>query len=350
LENVVGFESAWEDKSAAAVDINTSETAGSNNKPSTQNASSSRGSFAEWRAVLSQRQYETAHFHLDPTHVGLPNNRPRYYCIAFRRGRLLQQLMKASFTDQRPLLNLKILDKLFSREDVSKEPIIHNELSIENMNGKEAETGSDMKQDIPPIKYFLDADLALHDTHTNEQSTKMKSLQIPEKVRTSSSAWCFDIATPYHTCSSCFTHSYGKYIRGTGSILYTGTLRLNNEADEQDPDKSIPSIDRFRLALPEERSYDESWSNDINWEYMRYLSGTEIARLMGFPVSEPAAEVNQSTPSEDDVEIREFSFPSTCTMKQQWKLLGNSLNVRVAATIAEIGIQAMLRDLAKTSS
>jgi tRNA (cytosine38-C5)-methyltransferase len=125
---------------------------------------------------------------------------------------------------------------------------------------------------------------------------------------------------------------------------------LNNEADEQDPDKSIPSIDRFRLALPEERSYDESWSNDINWEYMRYLSGTEIARLMGFPVSEPAAEVNQSTPSEDDVEIREFSFPSTCTMKQQWKLLGNSLNVRVAATIAEIGIQAMFRDLAKTSS
>ena len=37
-------------------------------------------------------------------------------------------------------------------------------------------------------------------------------------------------------------------------------------------------------------------------------------------------------------------------MKQQWKLLGNSLNVRVAATIAEIGIQAMFRDLAKTSS
>jgi len=28
-------------------------------------------------------------------------------------------------------------------------------------------------------------------------------------------------------------------------------------------------------------------------------------------------------------------------MKQQWKLLGNSLNVRVAATVAEMGIESM---------
>jgi hypothetical protein len=31
-------------------------------------------------------------------------------------------------------------------------------------------------------------------------------------------------------------------------------------------------------------------------------------------------------------------------MKQQWKMLGNSLNVRVAASVAEIGIQSLLTE------
>jgi hypothetical protein len=34
-------------------------------------------------------------------------------------------------------------------------------------------------------------------------------------------------------------------------------------------------------------------------------------------------------------------------MKQQWKLLGNSLNVQVAAKVAQVGIQAILTDASR---
>jgi tRNA (cytosine38-C5)-methyltransferase len=80
---------------------------------------------------------------------------------------------------------------------------------------------------------------------------------------------------------------------------------------------------------------------------MRYLSGAEIARLMGFPVSEPAAEIHDGKQEALLNGARGFSFPSHCTMKQQWKLLGNSLNVQVAAKVAQIGIQAILTDASR---
>ena len=338
LENVVGFEDSWD---------NSSPNLSRSNK-------ATRGSFGEWRNVLSQRQYEVAHFHLDPTHVNIPNNRPRYYCVAIRREglrrRLLRDLIDNFWSKQLP--HISAIDKTFSREKLDEKPDIHNESSLV---GLDTDSISDRNRTTitmtPQIKYFLDADLTLStSSRKSELIEKLKSLQISEKVRSSSSAWCFDIITPYHTCSACFTHSYGKFIKGTGSILYGGPLRLDNEADAE-TDKSIPTIEKFQLASPDERSFDENWSSDIDWDHMRYLSGTEIARLMGFPVSEPAIEQNER-PSEsnhcnEEVGNRSFSFPSNCTMKQRWKLLGNSLNVKVAAKVAELGIHALLNDVAK---
>lgn len=200
------------------------------------------------------------------------------------------------------------------------------------------------------------------------------TLQIPEKLRKSYSSWCFDIATPHHERTSCFTHSYGKFIRGTGSILYTGPLSSGGAGAGGGSDTSLDgnndnaqSVDRFRLAPPEERSFDASWSDGIDWERdIRYLSGTEIARLMGFPVAEPAAVVigGDACPEKrlessvatatgelammdgnGEESIRKFSFPEECIMKRQWKLLGNSLNVRVAARVAEMGIRSVLDEL-----
>ena len=37
-----------------------------------------------------------------------------------------------------------------------------------------------------------------------------------------------------------------------------------------------------------------------------------------------------------EIPICKFSFPSNCMLKQQWKLLGNSLNVSGVASVAEI--------------
>ena len=46
---------------------------------------------------------------------------------------------------------------------------------------------------------------------------------------------------------------------------------------------------------------------------LRYFSPAEIAMLLGFP--------------------SQFSFPSTVTLKQQYKVLGNSLNVSMVGLL-----------------
>ena len=46
---------------------------------------------------------------------------------------------------------------------------------------------------------------------------------------------------------------------------------------------------------------------------LRYFSPAEISKLLGFP--------------------SQFSFPSTVTLKQQYKVLGNSLNVSMVGLL-----------------
>ncbi|KAL7532011.1 hypothetical protein ACHAXR_004370, partial [Thalassiosira sp. AJA248-18] len=351
------------------------------------------------------RKYHVAHFHLDPTHVGLPNNRPRHYTVAFRRGVLQQRLndsaMRGTAFSSPTSMHIPHHDVAegtpkydhikFRQESLEKPPIIYNEQSLQ----PKGERKTPQPPSLPCVSSILDADLSPHaTTSASTNPSKQKLLQIPEKIRTSSSSWCFDIVTPHHHCTSCFTHSYGKFIRGTGSILYTGPLLLgesstsandtnldrqkewcnsaaataaggdggsNDTNDKKDgAAANVPSIDRFQLVPAEERTFDAAWSKDLDWDRdMRYFSGTEIARLMGFPVAElPAAVCDDSclgkgldgttaatAKATAATPFRKFSFPPECTMKQQWKLLGNSLNVRVAACVAEMGIRSVLNSL-----
>ena len=321
LENVIGFElSGIHTETQHASDIETN-----------QQQQSRRGSFQTFRNVLAQRQYSVAHFHLDPTDVGIPNARPRHYTIAFRPGSLHARIKDGSISVQlKALCNLASndYDNLFTNENLEKAPIIHGPQSL-----------GTKPLPLPCIGDFLDA------------SCKDEPLlRIPEKVWSSSSAWCFDVVTSNDVRSACFTHSYGKFVRGTGSILYTRPLDTDESADsngekngnrKRDRSTAFLASTRFDLKTPEGRHFDAEWSKDIDWEKeMRYLSGTEIARLMGFPVARPAA--GTSVDGDMDESYRKFSFPGTTTPKQQWKLLGNSLNVKVAGMMAEIGVKCLL--------
>jgi len=298
LENVVGFEKSWEHQ----------------------------GSFQLFRQVLHKRNYQVVHIHLDPTHVGIPNNRPRHYTVAIQRGRREEEKGE-----------IGRYDHLFCKEILNQAPIIHGESSLLVKTSTFTKLSSFLDRDIPPKHNSPDC---------KESQQKCQSLQIPIKVQTSSSAWCFDIATTNDNdecITSCFTHSYGKFIRGTGSILYTGPTSSSKD-DEDGGDNKV----QFKLLPPEERTYDESWSKGINWDYMRYFSGTEVARLMGFPVDDNKESADddkkkkKKCQEEEEKEChRKFSFPSEITMNQQWKLLGNSLNVRVAAAVAEMGIDSV---------
>lgn len=349
LENVIGFEKEL-------TDINEHESKhpqqSTNPRPQHDLTDGERvngSSFDTFRRALSKRNYRVAHFHLDPTHLGIPNNRPRHYTVAFCTKRVVLPDDEAGKMKdhQRPDMSGKYkcklpfsldikngeidVDDLFCHEMLVEPPIIYKGKNFTQM----ASLTSFLDMNIIPNKRVL--------------------LQIPEKIRTSSSAWCFDIASPCEgRVTSCFTHSYGKFVRGTGSILYTGPPLSHVDGTIVDADDSekhpLGQNDRFQLIAPHERKYDTSWSNDLDWElHMRYFSGAEIARMMGFPVDTCSNGTSANNKQLEDVSIRKFSFPKDCTMRQQWKMLGNSLNVRVAASVAEIGIQSLLNNFHRSN-
>jgi tRNA (cytosine38-C5)-methyltransferase len=133
----------------------------------------SSNSFQKWRSVLSDRNYLVAHFHLSPTQVGMPNDRPRYYCVAIQENSL-----KKGNIDERTSLLLEYL----RREDArSNDLIVHGcipHLGIERPLISEA-----VSTNIRPISFFLD-------------QKDDRSLQVPKKLLGTKAAWCFDIVSP----------------------------------------------------------------------------------------------------------------------------------------------------------
>ncbi|OEU21471.1 S-adenosyl-L-methionine-dependent methyltransferase, partial [Fragilariopsis cylindrus CCMP1102] len=234
-------------------------------------------SFERWTTALQSRNYFISNFHLSPTQIKIPNDRPRYYCIAIRG----LSLPKSQ--------NLQIQIETATLSNTSKRTT-----------------------EILPISSFLDNNQnnpslsSLLSSSSSSSSTipipiRREDLYVPEKVLNNKSSWCFDIVCPTDHRSSCFTHSYGRYIKGTGSILYE-----NDDVIEKN----------LLLLPPSEREFCSNWMNELNIDgtKLRYFSGSELARLFGFPTTK-------------------FVFPPQITNKQQWKLIGNSLNVGIASKL-----------------
>ena len=180
---------------------------------------------------------------------------------------------------------------------------------------------------LAKISSFLDPQ---QNTHNNLQEFNFVS----EKILKTNASWCFDIVTTSDTRSACFTSSYGKYVRGTGSVLYVGDNFVNSCSEDDFEETGTNTMSKFQLVSPEERNFDTDWNGmDLN-KKLRYFTGLEMARLMGFPISDFPTQKNEVK----DVGTC-FSFPSDCSQKQQWKLMGNSLNVKVAGKVAELALR-----------
>jgi hypothetical protein len=113
----------------------------------------------------------------------------------------------------------------------------------------------------------------------------MLAMMVPEKVLLSSGV-LFDIVYPTSSHCMCFTRSYTHKVEGAGSVLQLAPK--DTPCDAAQPTSLIP----LRL---------------------RYFTPVEIAGLHGFPPS--------------------FSFPTTLTQQQCYRLIGNSLNVIVVAEL-----------------
>ena len=103
-----------------------------------------------------------------------------------------------------------------------------------------------------------------------------------------------DVVRSDSLVSCCFTSGYHRYCEGTGSVLQTqGTEEDFHEAYRAFSDTSdVEHLKKLQL---------------------RYFTPAEIARILGFPSS--------------------FTFPDSVTLKQKYKVLGNSLNVTVVSLL-----------------
>lgn len=116
----------------------------------------------------------------------------------------------------------------------------------------------------------------------------LQDFEVPDKVK-SRYINVMDIVPPESTVSTCFTKSYTQYAEGTGSAL--------------------------ALKSPPDRSDNKSARN-ANVYDLRYFTPREVANLMCFPDS--------------------FTFPDYVTRKQRYRMLGNSLNVKVVSYLVSL--------------
>ncbi|KAJ2727118.1 hypothetical protein GGI07_000002 [Coemansia sp. Benny D115] len=101
-------------------------------------------------------------------------------------------------------------------------------------------------------------------------------------------AYVYDVVTPEDRRTCCFTKGYSHYAEGTGSVLQI---------------KGVVGQDAMTL------------------ENTRYFTPREVANLMGFP--------------------KEFTLPETTSVKQGYRLLGNSLSVSVVALLMDYLVRRM---------
>ncbi|KAG1656062.1 tRNA (cytosine-5-)-methyltransferase [Nymphon striatum] len=147
------------------------------------------------------------------------------------------------------------------------------------------------KKNLPPspISSYLEH---LSDSH-------LLSLNVPDQMLLRYSK-VMDIVTPDSKKSCCFTKGYGRCAEGSGSVLQQDSSvkidevfhSLNSTVDVAEQIKILKSLK------------------------LRFFSPREIANLMCFPA--------------------EFGFPSELNQKQLFKVLGNSVNVRVISILFSI--------------
>ncbi|NXC92758.1 TRDMT methyltransferase, partial [Certhia familiaris] len=239
-------------------------------------------------------------FLLSPTCLGIPNSRLRYFLIA--------KLHQEPFSFQAPgqVSLFKVAEKVgetsssLSSEEKNLDSNIGPDCSsmktlpkaaflfkLETVEEMERKHNQDNDSSIQMLKDFLE-----------EENEEMSQYFLPPKSLLRY-AFLLDIVKPTCRRSTCFTKGYGHYVEGTGSVLQTAV------------DVQLESVFKHIDELPEEEKLMK-----LSTLKLRYFTPREIANLHGFP--------------------SEFGFPEKVTVKQCYRLLGNSLNVHVVAKLISI--------------
>ena len=281
--------------------------------------------------TLESTGYNFMQFDLTPSQFGVPNERPRFYLLAVLNGE-------------------------FSDSDVSDSALNLGAVSVDAIAdgvtvGRVDRT---VRKCIPGVAPRNPIALSAY-LNDSLSPSELGDLIMTEKDLEKNASWCLDIVSPMDNYTSCFTKSYSKYFKGTGSVLlipdpylsveissncqvsvdaavsaaeeskfsgsedkiYSGVSTDTNHVDttiassiheqgkstSEDITASSPhapaesknatSAD-FR-ELPETRTFDSNWKEKLKGNKLRFLSPTELLRLFGFiPLEQPRKNLKRS--------------------------------------------------------
>ncbi|XP_048807415.1 tRNA (cytosine(38)-C(5))-methyltransferase [Lagopus muta] len=249
-------------------------------------------------------------FLLSPTCLGIPNSRLRYFLIAKLHHEPFFFHVPGQILTRFPDQNL---------EELSKDEVV-DEASSSLPSGEKSllsNTGSDCSSKNGPLPkeaflFKLETVEEMIRKHSQDNDPSIQMLQdfLEDENEEMSQyflapksllryAFLLDIVKPTCRRSTCFTKGYGHYVEGTGSVLQTAV------------DVQLESVFKHIENLTEEEKLMK-----LSTLKLRYFTPREIANLHGFPP--------------------EFGFPDKVSIKQCYRLLGNSLNVHVVAKLISI--------------
>ncbi|KAF9901229.1 tRNA (cytosine-5-)-methyltransferase [Linnemannia zychae] len=289
--------------------------------------------------ALSGAGYEFQELLITPLQLGIPNSRMRYYCLARRVSQVGGFLKEVTGTliGYIPSVDAEG-DEEESADKESQEKDFVDGRRQGDLSGlstsvaaKKQRTGistsavtKDGDAAVKPDEDALLADpmLALK-VDTLEQyiefkdvnDPRMERYMIPDKTLLKYGR-LFDIVKETTRRSCCFTKGYYHFVESTGSIFQMVTEK--DTATTFDEAEALKATAKSRpeseSALAEQETAQAL--NLLRTLGLRYFTENEVARLMGFPIVEG-----------------KFSFPKNTTLKQRYRVLGNSINVKVVGEL-----------------
>ncbi|XP_013879234.1 tRNA (cytosine(38)-C(5))-methyltransferase [Austrofundulus limnaeus] len=233
-------------------------------------------------------------FMISPTTVGIPNSRLRYFLIA-----------KISAEN----VSIQTKSKVFSAAPHPAQSEVPSDLSPPRPNPDQPVEKTHGGQVLFKLESLVEVqrkvsqnnDLSVRQLQDfleplTEENLKHYLLAPKTLLRY---GLILDIVQPECRRSVCFTKGYGRYVEGTGSVLQC--------CRETEIESVFTGLDQ----LSEKDKLEQLLKLKL-----RYFTPREVANLMGFPPI--------------------FSFPKSISTAQQYKVLGNSLNVVVVARLLQL--------------
>lgn len=143
----------------------------------------------------------------------------------------------------------------------------------------------------------------------NLSTEQQDQVKIPDSILLRYHA-VFDIVDEESRQSCCFTKGYGNLIKGAGSYL-----SQNSSVDEVY--EQVEEIKRLPDHIKSEEEKNLEILNNLKKLRLRYFTPDEVANLLFFPSGK-------------------LQFPSDCSNRSKYRLLGNSINVRVVTWLMRL--------------